>query len=148
MESVWISWEDGTPVQYDFESMAEMNAFLTGLAEGLEHSGQNIEQFDSATGYAEKYGTNKDVDVEPVVPVPEWPPEMQLAAQKQGWDIFNCDGGEVDNPELPNSRHWEIEGLTEWPDQLSVPAGDPPFHANDSAAIAFVNPSKSPFFRL
>ena len=30
-ESVWISWNDTPPVEYQFKTAAEMNAFLAGI---------------------------------------------------------------------------------------------------------------------
>lgn len=59
--SVWISWNDDKPHQYDFDTPQELNAFLKGIKErddkGLE-AGEaefQFEQFDDENGYINKY---------------------------------------------------------------------------------------------
>jgi len=55
MASVWISWEGAKPVHYDFDTEAEINAFLKGIEAAADSNGMmSFEQFDDLEDYHER----------------------------------------------------------------------------------------------
>lgn len=63
MKFVWILWaNDIAPVRYEFQTDAEINAFLQGMEavnRNLLSDGGQWEQFDSLEEFNEKYPAKK-----------------------------------------------------------------------------------------